>query len=181
MFHHLSPSLSGSPSYSLALRSFRPHLSLFDMSPTATYESAPEHSCAGFILPDLVSDCHYPLLLSPHCYNVARASEKWLLQGARLVEPRVTKFMGLKAGELTAACYPDADEFHLRVCSDFMNWLFNMDDWLDEFDVTDTWGMRECCIGAFRDPINFETNKLGGLMSKSCVFPCLFASMVQKS
>ena len=140
------------------------------MSPTATYENVPEHSFAGFILPDLVSDCHYPLFLSPHCYNVARASEKWLLIGARLVEPRVTKFMGLKAGELTAACYPDADEFHLRVCSDFMNWLFNMDDWLDEFDVTDTWGMRESCIGAFRDPINFETNKLGGLMSKSCVF-----------
>ena len=140
------------------------------MSPTATYENTPEHSVAGFILPNLVSDCHYPLLLNPHCYSVARASEKWLLQGARLVEPRVTKFMGLKAGELTAACYPNADEFHLRVCSDFMNWLFNMDDWLDEFDVTDTWGIREACIGAFRDPINFETNKLGGLMSKSCVF-----------
>ncbi|KAF8442269.1 isoprenoid synthase domain-containing protein [Boletus edulis BED1] len=137
------------------------------MSPTATYENVPRPSPAGFILPDLVSDCHYPLFLSPHCYKVARASEQWLLQGARLVEPRVTKFMGLKAGELTAACYPDADEFHLRVCSDFMNWLFNMDDWLDEFDVTDTWGMRECCIGAFRDPINFQTDKLGGLMSKS--------------
>lgn len=140
------------------------------MSPTATYENAPEHSFTGFILPDLVSDCHYPLRLSPDCYNVARASEQWLLQGARLVEPRVTKFMGLKAGELTASCYPDADAFHLRVCSDFMNWLFNMDDWLDEFDVTDTWGMRESCIGAFRDPIHFETSKLGGLMSKSWVF-----------
>ncbi|KAG8212951.1 isoprenoid synthase domain-containing protein [Butyriboletus roseoflavus] len=137
------------------------------MSPTATYENAPEHHFTGFILPDLVSDCHYPLLLSPHCYNVARASEKWLLQGAQLVEPRVTKFMGLKAGELTASCYPYSDEFHLRVCSDFMNWLFNMDDWLDEFDVTDTWGMRESCIGAFRDPIHFETRKIGGLMCKS--------------
>ncbi|KAG9315373.1 isoprenoid synthase domain-containing protein [Chiua virens] len=139
------------------------------MSPTATYERAPNNSFQGFILPDLVSDCHYPLRLSPDCYNVARASEHWLLRGARLVEPRVTKFMGLKAGELTASCYPDADEFHLRVCSDFMNWLFNMDDWLDEFDVTDTWGMRECCIGAFRDPNNFQTDKLGGLMSKSYV------------
>lgn len=152
-----------------------------DMAPTATYERAPESSSNGFILPDLVSDCHYPLFLSPHCYNVARASERWLLKGARLVEPRVTKFMGLKAGELTAACYPDADEFHLRVCSDFMNWLFNMDDWLDEFDVTDTWGMRECCIGAFRDPNNFQTEKLGGLMSKSLVsFSHVYASVASK-
>ncbi|KAH7928123.1 terpenoid synthase [Leucogyrophana mollusca] len=120
-----------------------------------------------FILPDLVTDCTYPLRLNPSCYKVARAAERWLLRGAHLSEARATKFMGLKAGELTAACYPDTDAFHLRVCSDFMNWLFNMDDWLDEFDVADTWGMRECCISAFRDPINFQTDKLGGKMSKS--------------
>ncbi|KAJ8594981.1 terpenoid synthase, partial [Rhizopogon salebrosus TDB-379] len=122
---------------------------------------------AGFVLPDLVSDCHYPLRLNPHCYPVSHASEQWLLNGARLAEPRVTKFMGLHAGELTAACYPDADAFHLRVCSDFLNWLFNMDDWLDEFDVDGTREMRECCIAAFRDPVNFQTDKLGGKMCKS--------------
>ncbi|KAF8840213.1 terpene synthase [Paxillus ammoniavirescens] len=139
------------------------------MSPTAacTITRTSEHSPAGFVLPDLVSDCSYPLRLSPYCNNVARASERWLLQGACLSQSRATKFMGLKAGELTAACYPDADPFHLRVCSDFMNWLFNMDDWLDEFDVNKTWSMRDCCIGAFRDPINFQTEKLGGKMSKS--------------
>jgi hypothetical protein len=77
--------------------------------------------------------------------------------------------MGLHAGELAAACYPDADAFHLRVCSDFLNWLFNMDHWMDEFDVESTWGMRECCISAFHDPVNFQTEKLAGKMCKSCV------------
>ncbi|KAH7884778.1 isoprenoid synthase domain-containing protein [Phlebopus sp. FC_14] len=132
-----------------------------------TVTLVPESSFPGLILPDLIMDCIYPLQLNPHCYTVARASEKWLLEGSRLVEPKVTKFMGLKAGELTAACYPNTDACHLRVCSDFMNWLFNMDDWLDEFDVEGTWGMRECCIGAFRDPIHFQTEKLAGQMCKS--------------
>ncbi|KAG2145306.1 isoprenoid synthase domain-containing protein [Suillus bovinus] len=136
--------------------------------PTAAYTSTlSDKETARFILPDLVSDCHYPLRLNPDCYPVSRASEQWLLHGAHLAEPRVTKFMGLHAGELTAACYPDSDAFHLRVCSDFMNWLFNLDDWLDEFDTDDTWGMRECCISAFRDPINFQTEKLAGKMCKS--------------
>ncbi|KAJ8597532.1 terpenoid synthase [Rhizopogon salebrosus TDB-379] len=138
------------------------------MAPTATYTTTTlDSEPTGFVLPDLVSDCHYPLRLNPHCYPVSRASEQWLLNGARLVEPKITKLMGLHAGELTAACYPDADAFHLRVCSDFLNWLFNMDDWLDEFDVDGTREMRECCIAAFRDPVNFQTDKLGGKMCKS--------------
>jgi hypothetical protein len=140
------------------------------MAPTATYTTTTlESEPTGFVLPDLVIDSHYPLRLNPHCYPVSRASEQWLLNGARLVEPKITKLMGLHAGELTAACYPDADAFHLRVCSDFLNWLFNMDDWLDEFDVDGTREMRECYIAAFRDPVNFQTDKLGGKMCKSCV------------
>ena len=141
------------------------------MAPPETHPTTvPDSEPAGFILPDLISDCHYPLRLNPHSYLVSRASEQWLLNGARLAEPRITKFMGLHAGELTAACYPEADAFHLRVCSDFMNWLFNMDDWLDEFDLDGTWGMRECCMSALRDPINFQTEKHGGKMCKSCVY-----------
>jgi len=122
-----------------------------------------------FILPDLISDCRYPLRLNPHCGSVSRASEQWFLNETRLAEPKLTKFMGLQAGELIAACCPDADAFHLRVGSDFMNWLFNADDWLDEFDVDSTREMQECCISAFRDPINFQTEKLSGKICKSCV------------
>jgi hypothetical protein len=138
------------------------------VTPAATHTSIhSDFETTRFFLPDLVSDCHYPLRLNPDCYPVSRASEQWLLDGARLAEPKATAFMGLHAGELAAACYPDADAFHLRVCSDFLNWLFNMDDWLDEFDVDSTLGMRECCMSAFRDPINFQTEKHGGEMCKS--------------
>lgn len=120
-----------------------------------------------FILPDLVSHCTYPLSVNDNCYLVARSSEKWLLKGANHKPRRAAKFMGLKAGELTAACYPEADEFSLRVCVDFMNWLFNMDDWLDEFDVGGTVGMRECVMGAMKDPFNFKTDKAAGKLAQS--------------
>lgn len=101
---------------------------------------------------------------------MARQSEQWLLAAAKHNEKKRIAFMGLKAGELTASCYPDADAFHLRVCDDFMNYLFNLDDWLDEFDVDDTNGMRNCCIGAMRDPIGFETDKKAGILTKSYVY-----------
>ncbi|KAG1889039.1 isoprenoid synthase domain-containing protein [Suillus fuscotomentosus] len=138
------------------------------MASSVTYTSTLSDSePTEFILPDLVSDIHYPLRLNPRYYPISRASEEWLLTGTHLTELEITTLMGLRAGELAAACYPDADAFHLRVCSDFFNWLSNMDDWLDAFDVDSTWGMRECCISALRDPINSETEKLGVKMCKS--------------
>ncbi|TFK27829.1 terpene synthase [Coprinopsis marcescibilis] len=121
----------------------------------------------SFVLPDLVSDCPFPLRVNPNCNKAARESERWLLAGANLSPPRTEKLMGLKAGELTAACYPDADLFHLRVCDDFMNYLFNLDDWLDEFDLDDTYGMANCCLAAMRDPVGCDTDKRAGLMTKS--------------
>ncbi|KAG2340424.1 terpenoid synthase [Suillus weaverae] len=120
-----------------------------------------------FILPDFLSDCHYPLRVNPHYDAVFRVSEQWLFDEGRLVEPEITKFVGLRAGYLTAACYPDADASHLRVCSDFINWSWKVDDWLDEFNVDSALGIRECCISAFRDPINFQTDKTAGKMCKS--------------
>src|SRR4051812_4085496 len=112
--------------------------------PTSCTPNAPNH----FILPNLVSHQSYPLLLNPHCTSVAKASSEWFLTGANHSEQRRNAFLGLKAGELTSACYPDADKRSLRVCTDFMNWLFNLDDWLDEFDVEGTKSMRECVLGA---------------------------------
>ncbi|KAG1847856.1 isoprenoid synthase domain-containing protein [Suillus subalutaceus] len=110
------------------------------MAPPAIHTTAHSDSePTELILPDLLSDCHYPL------------------------RPEITKFVGLCTGYLTAACYPDADAFHLRVCSE----NFRHHQLLDEFDVDNALGMRECCISAFQDPINFQTDKTAGKMCKS--------------
>ncbi|TFK73275.1 terpenoid synthase [Pluteus cervinus] len=125
------------------------------------------HHPTKFILPDLVSHCTYPLRNNPYCYPISRSSEEWFLEVANHDSRQQAAFLKLKAGELTASCYPNADPFHLRVCIDFMNFLFNLDDWLDEFCVKDTNAMAKCCLAAMRKPSTYKTSKKAGILTKS--------------
>ncbi|KAG1852781.1 isoprenoid synthase domain-containing protein [Suillus subalutaceus] len=124
-----------------------------------------------FIIPDFFSDFPYPMRLNPHCYPVSRASDQWLCSEGHLVEPKTTIYTVLRAGYLASATYPDADAFHLRVCADWLGWSFIVDDWLEfeRFDVNDAWGIRDSCMSAFRDPVNFQTERYSAKMCKSFV------------
>lgn len=122
----------------------------------------------SFILPDLVGHCTYPLHLNPNWFAVSRQSERWLLEEANFSSKKRQIFMGLKAGELTSSCYPNAEPFYLQVTADFMGYLFTLDDWSDEFDVNDTYGLADCVMNALRDPIDFQTNKNAGILAKRC-------------
>ena len=130
---------------------------------SATTDRSPSY----FILPDLLSHCKYPLRVNPYAREQSRASEQWLREGANHDDRKRAAFLGLKAGPLASACYPDADATCLRVVTDFMNYVINLDDWTDEFDVDDNITMEKCCIGAMRDPINFRTDKKAGILTKS--------------
>ncbi|KAG2143756.1 isoprenoid synthase domain-containing protein [Suillus bovinus] len=141
------------------------------LSPTATCTD----TCSGtepaeFIIPDFFTNCRYPIRLNPHCDPVSRACGQWLCSQAHLVEPEATKYTTiLRPGYFASSCYPDADAFHLRVCADFLAWSFKMDDWLEaeKSDVNDAWGVRDCCMSAFRDPVNFQTERFSGILCKS--------------
>ncbi|KAG0704562.1 isoprenoid synthase domain-containing protein [Suillus ampliporus] len=140
------------------------------MAPTTTSSitcSDPEP--AGFILPDFFSDFPYPFRLNAHCYPVSSASGEWLSNEAHLVEPEKSKYMSLRAGYFASSVYPDADAFCLKVCADFLGWSFKLDDWLeiDRSDVGDAWGVRDCCMSAYRDPTNFQTERYSAKMCKS--------------
>ena len=76
------------------------------------------------------------------------------------------EFKDLKAGSLVAMCYPDADKGRLRICTDYMNYLFKLDDWSDEFDAKDIDSMRDCVMSALRDPFGFQTDKAVGKLAK---------------
>jgi hypothetical protein len=141
------------------------------MAPNKTYTiTSSDSEPAGFILPDLLSDCRYPLRVNPHSHYVSRASEEWLFTEAHVVEPEISKFRALRTHDLMAYCYPDADASHFRILSDFVTWGFMIDDNLDDGDVDDVRGMRECCISTLRDPINFQTENPAGKMCKSYAF-----------
>ncbi|KAG2081473.1 isoprenoid synthase domain-containing protein [Suillus cothurnatus] len=124
---------------------------------------------AEFIIPDFYNECRYPMRLNPNCDSVSCASEQWLCSEAHLVEPEKTRYTSLRAGYFASSCYPDADAFHLKVCADFLGWSFKLDDWLeiDRSDVNDAWGVRDCCISAYRDPVNFRTERYSAKMCKS--------------
>ncbi|KAG2050944.1 terpenoid synthase [Suillus hirtellus] len=101
-----------------------------------------------FILPDFLSNCPYPI-------------------EGHLVEPDVTKYTTiLRPGYFASSCYPDADAFHLQVCADFLGLSWKLDDWL-KIDVNDAWEMHDCCISAYRDPVNFQMERPSGKMCKS--------------
>ncbi|KAM5532938.1 hypothetical protein V8D89_013404 [Ganoderma adspersum] len=91
--------------------------------------SKPKPTPDHFVLPDLVSHCNFPLAYHPHGDDVAAESVRWLDEGCPELSPRGRKALyGLQAGELTAYCYPYCSTERLRVVSDFMNYLFHLDN-----------------------------------------------------
>ncbi|KAG1868626.1 isoprenoid synthase domain-containing protein [Suillus subluteus] len=151
-----------------------PHLNVHKMNPTTpitmfptvTHTTTPDGEPSQFILPDLINDCHYPLRKNPHRDAVSRASDQWLINVARLEEPEIRGYIDMDGGGFAAVCYPDADAFHLQVCSDFNNCIFIVDDWM-EYGIVDIQGTRESCIFAFRDPVNFDSEQVAAKMCKS--------------
>jgi hypothetical protein len=119
-----------------------------------------------YTLPDLVRTCPFPLLDSGHGDIVNTQSEEWFLELAHYNPEKRQEFLGLKAGVLASVCYPDADEKHLRVVADYLNWLFNVDDWTDDYDVDGIKGIQRDTIGAYKDPDKFEAVGRSGRMSK---------------
>jgi hypothetical protein len=99
-------------------------VSTSDMSPAPS--PAPAPSTSKILVPDLVSHCEFKLRLNPNVHEAATASEKWMIEGGKVSAQKAADFKGLKAGLLTSMCYPDAPLDELRVCCDFMYYLFHL-------------------------------------------------------
>ncbi|KAG6331967.1 hypothetical protein ID866_7121 [Astraeus odoratus] len=131
-------------------------------------ESNATHRPTVFILPDLLGGFCVDALsrLNPNVDEISSATDRWLLDNAGISEVRAAELKGIKVPVLAALWYPDADAMHLRVCADFLGWLFNMDDWPVDYNERDAKALGECCMAALRDP-NFHAEKRGGLLAKS--------------
>ncbi|KAJ7578534.1 terpenoid synthase [Mycena floridula] len=93
----------------------------------------------SFILPDLVSHCNFPLVYHPQGDSIAAQSVQWLDTNCPdLNTKQRIALHGLQAGELTAFCYNTAPSDRLRVVSDFMNYLFHLDNISDGMMTRDT-------------------------------------------
>ncbi|KAF8830965.1 hypothetical protein HHX47_DHR1000254 [Lentinula edodes] len=105
----------------------------------------------NFILPDLLSHCRFPLIYHPKGDAVAAESVRWLdTHCPDLREKRRRALYGLRAGELTAFCYNTASDERLRIISDFMNYLFHLDNISDGMMTNDTEALSDAVMNALQ-------------------------------
>lgn len=103
-----------------------------------------------FVLPDLVS--HFPFSLTYHDNGDAVAAEslKWMLSYVpHFTQEKVSAMHGLQAGQLTAYCYNNCSSDRLRVVSDFINYLFHLDNVSDGYLARDAAGLADWVMNAF--------------------------------
>ncbi|KAM6496752.1 Isoprenoid synthase domain containing protein [Amanita muscaria] len=119
-----------------------------------------------FVLPDLVSHCPYPYRIHPNWKEPAQDSEQWTKEVINFTSERLAEFLGAKFGEFAATCYPETDASRLRTCMDFLTFAFVIDDAMDEFGAEGARALAECSLKAMRDPIDFQTDKKIGILTK---------------
>jgi hypothetical protein len=73
--------------------------------------------------------------------------------------------------ELVCACYPTVPLHRLRVCCDFINWLWHLDDLSDNMDAKDTVAIKDEIVNTYLNPDTFNPKTLVGDLTKRFVRP----------
>lgn len=138
--------------------------------------SSPSPSPSKIIIPDLVSHCTIPVRCNRNWRLASVESKRWLFRGGDLKQKKRDAFHGLKAGYLTSMCYPLAGYPQLRVCCDFMNYLFHLDNISDEMDHCGTLGTAIKVMDPLYHPESSRPTSRVGKMTKEYVLPPLHYS-----
>jgi hypothetical protein len=131
------------------------------LSPTPTVQGP-----SFFILPDLVGHCPFSPTYHDDGDAIAAESVEWIISHSpHFTQKQVAKMRGLQAGQLTAYCYNNCASDHLRIVSDFMYYLFHLDDISDGHLARDAEGLANCVMNAFEWPDNYRPlrNQQGGI------------------
>ncbi|KAI0070951.1 terpenoid synthase [Panus rudis PR-1116 ss-1] len=123
-----------------------------------------------FILPDLVGHCTFPLTYHPAIERVNALSNNWLASFCPDFTPKQRAALhGLSAGRLTAFCYPySVTEERLQVVSDFMNFLFHLDNISDGMLGKGTEQLASVVMNALWFPDSYIPAKGGSPASEEC-------------
>ncbi|KAJ3516644.1 hypothetical protein NLJ89_g985 [Agrocybe chaxingu] len=113
-------------------------------------ESSPARP-TSFVLPDLVSHCKFPLSYHPNGDEIAQESVDWLDNSCPDLSAKQRRALrGLQSGELTAYCYNQATSpERLRVVSDFLTYLFHLDNISDGMMTRETDVLADVVMNAF--------------------------------
>lgn len=113
------------------------------------------------VIPDLVSHCTFPVRCNRHNKQASVESKRWLFKGGNLTDRKRDAYHGLKAGYLTSMCYPLAGFPQLRVCCDFMNYLFHLDNISDDMSDRGTHGTAVEVMNALYHPGHQTASRVG--------------------
>ncbi|KAF9022344.1 terpenoid synthase [Hymenopellis radicata] len=119
-----------------------------------------------FILPDLVSHCTFDIRISRHRKQITSETKRWLFQGNNLMGQKRESYHGLKAGLLTAMCYPNAGCPQLRVCNDFLSYLFHLDNLSDDMDKRGTTTTADIVLNTLYHPHSYTSPARVSKMTK---------------
>ncbi|KIK51745.1 hypothetical protein GYMLUDRAFT_181084 [Collybiopsis luxurians FD-317 M1] len=117
----------------------------------------------SFILPDLVSNCPFPVAYHPSGDTIDAESATWFdISCPELSDKRRKALYGLKGGALAAFCYssPDIPDSRLRVVADYLNYLFHLDNISDGMLTNDTQALSDAVMNALRFPDVEPENEL---------------------
>lgn len=139
------------------------------MQQTTTLATTIPSQPTKIIIPDLVSHCDFALRCNRHRKQASNECKRWLFRGGNLSEKKRNAFHGLKAGLLTSWCYPNAAYGQLRVCCDFMNWLFHLDNISDDMNDRGTVRTGVDIMNTLYHPHSYRPTSRVGKMTKEFV------------
>lgn len=140
------------------------HLSLFHAS-NFLMSTQP----SKIVLPDLVSHCTFTLRLSRHRKQITSETKKWLFKDGNLLGRKKDAYHGLKCGTLTAMTYPMAGCPQLRVCNDFLTYLFHLDNLSDDMDNLGTLSTADEVLNSLYHPHTYQSTARVGKMTREYV------------
>ncbi|EJT99588.1 terpenoid synthase [Dacryopinax primogenitus] len=111
-------------------------------------------SVESVVIPDLIAMEPFEFRINPLDSIIGPATDKWLETPGVLTTKKMQKTQKvLNAGLLGAMCWPDInDRERLQVCTDFVNFLFHLDDLTDDMDGKSAETVREAVIDPMDNP-----------------------------
>lgn len=113
-----------------------------------------------FSLPNLFSQCTYPLRYHRNGDAIAAASDDWYRSGfTHFTQEQAARLAVLLASNVSASIYDDADDRHLRASCDLMNLILLYGDFTDDIASKGNQLIADRITDIFRYPYAYHGNR----------------------
>ena len=122
----------------------------------------PDH----IVVPDLAVACPFRLQVNRFRKQASAKSRTWFFRSdPDLNEVKHDGYDRLNPGLLAAMVYPHAGCPQLRVCIDFLAYIFYLDNLTDDMDNRDSYAVGDIILNSFYHPCSFKSSAKLGVMA----------------